>query len=107
MTQRPPRAPPAGGYRHDVVDTSPVRVGGETLAAYCARRLEEESVVLDTRIYRREYWPGVVPGDLVLGSLAGDGLDGLMRVRRQSLTCQQGIVVEEEAQREVGTWQRS
>ena len=94
------------GYEHDEVDTSPVRVGGETLAAYCARRLEERSVAYDTRSYAREFWPDVVPGDMVSGSLASVGLEGDLRVTRQSLSCGEGIVVDEEARREVHAWLR-
>lgn len=96
------------GWVHDApLDTSPLRVGGETLAAYCARRLEEESTVSDERSYGREWWPGVVPGSVVRGSLATAGIDGDLRVMRQTVTCSHGLVVEETADREVRTWQRA
>ena len=95
------------GWRSDIVATSPVRVDGETLAAYAARRLEEESTVPDSREYSREFWPGVAPFDVVLGSVASVGLDGRMRVERQSLSCGTGIVVEECASREVSAWRRT
>lgn len=96
------------GYAHDAPrDASPVRVGGETLAAYAARRLEEESTLWDERGYSREFVPGVVPGDVVRGSLASVGLDGDLRVSTQSLACGRGIVVRETAKREVRLWSRT
>ena len=95
------------GWRSDVVDTSPVRVNGETLESYCSRRLEEESTVDDARGYTREWWPGVLPGDLARGTLRGCGMEGDFRVRSQQLACGAGITVEEESVREVRTWQRS
>lgn len=93
------------GFVSDVFDKSPKRVNGETLDAYAARRLSELSTVTETREYSREWWPDVTPFSLVRGSLASVGLDGDMRVMRQSLTCGKGIVVEEGANREVSTWQ--
>ena len=95
------------GWTCDVVDRSPVRVGGETLAAYAARRLEEESAVPDERSYEREWWPGVLPFSLVRGTMPSVGIDGDLRVTRQSLACGRGIVVEEQASREVRAWQRN
>ncbi len=95
------------GWVHDMRDSSPIRVNGETLAAYAARRLEEESVVNDSRTYSREWWPDVVPYDLVRGSLASVDMDGDMRVVRQSLRCGTGIVVEEESRKEVALWHRT
>lgn len=95
------------GYRYDEIDTSPVRVGGETLAAYCSRRLEEKSVAYDAREWSREWWPNVVPGDLVRASLTSVGVEGDFRVIKQSLTCGRGITVEERARRDVRLWQRA
>lgn len=97
------------GYTHDgdCPDTNPTRVDGETLAAYCARRLEEESTVEDSRSYDREWWPGVYPFSVVRGTVASVGIEGDYRVTRQSLKCGTGLVVSEEATREVKTWQRS
>lgn len=95
------------GYVHDAArDDSPTRVNGETLQAYAERRLEEESTVYDVRQYEREWWPGVRPGDVVRCSLGEFGLDGDLRVVRQSLACGLGIVVTEEARKEVATWRR-
>lgn len=92
---------PSGG-----VDTSPKRVNGESLQGYADRRLEEESVVPDSRTYTREWWPDVHPGDLVRGTMASLGVDGDFHVVSQQLTCGAGIVVEEKASREVHTWLR-
>lgn len=92
------------GYWVDVVDTSPVRIGGETMQTYCERRLAEESVAYVVRTYDREWWPGVRPGDLVQASERTLGVDGNLRVRRQSLTCDKGVVVSEEARMEVSSW---
>lgn len=93
------------GYSIDLVDTNPTRRSGETLSAYCRRRLAEESTITDERTYSREFWPGVFPLSVVHGSLTGIGLDGYLRVTRQSLTCDKGIVVNESAIGEVRTWQ--
>lgn len=94
------------GWESDARDDSPTRVNGETLMAYAERMLEEKSTVRDVRTYSREWWPNVLPYSLVRGSLASVGLDGDLRVVSQSLACGNGIVVEEESQREVRTWTR-
>lgn len=94
------------GWTSDKRDESPTRVNGETLAAYARRRLEEESMVYDSRSYTREYWPNVYPCSLVRGSIASVGLDGDLRVVSQTLTCGRGITVQEMARREVYTWTR-
>lgn len=96
---------PKRGYIIDVVDDSPDRVNGETLAAYAARRLREESTLTDERTYTREFVPDVLPYDIVRGSMPSVRLDGDMTVRSQSLACGRGIVVTEKAAREVVTWQ--
>lgn len=94
------------GYVHDGdgIETSPIRVNGETLQAYCNRMLEERSTVHDTRTYRREWWPGVTPFSVVEGSVPSVGMDGTLRVEKQSLELGKGIVVSETAYREVKTW---
>ena len=95
------------GFEHDEYDSSPVRVDGETLYGFACRMLEERSVVQDKRTYSRKWWPEVLPGDVVRGSMPSVGLDGDMRVIRQSLDCGHGIRVTEEAAREVRLWQRN
>lgn len=99
-----PTSTAARGYRHDEVDDSPKRVDGETLAEYARRRLAELSVVEDRRTYEREWWPGVRPYSLVRCAIAGT-MEGDLRVVRQSLKLGHGILVTEEAAREVRTWQ--
>ena len=95
------------GWTSEVRDTSPKRIDGETLANYCARKLEEESTVWDTRSYTREWWPGVATDAIVRGTLDSVGLDGDLRVVSQGVTCGVGLTVEETVRREVRTWQRA
>ena len=91
----------------DGIDDAPVRVNGESLQGYCARKLEEASMVTDTRTYTRKWWPGVNPGSLVMGTLSSVGIEGEMRVERQSIECGAGLFVQEVASREVYAWRRS
>ena len=93
------------GYEHDVTDSSPKPVDGESLAEYARRKLAEASVVEDAVTYTREWWPGVYPGSLVRCSLPGWGVEGGLRVVKQSLTLGMGITVLEQAAGEVSTWQ--
>lgn len=95
---------PRVGYWRDVVDESPTRIDGETLEGYARRKLAEQSVVRDARTYTREWWPGVLPGDLVEGSLPSVGLGADMRVTSQSIACGCGLTVEETAESEERTW---
>lgn len=93
------------GYRHDApIDTSPALVDNESLSHYAARKLEELSTIYDARTYVREWYPGVMVGSIVRGSVASVGLDGDLRVERQSITCGSGITVEERAVKEVKAW---
>ena len=94
------------GYAHDEYDGSAVRVDGETLYGYACRMLEERSVVQDKRTYTRKWWPDVYPGDVVRGSMPSVGLDGDLRVIRQSLDCGHGIRVTEESAKEARLWTR-
>lgn len=91
----------------DYVDTSPTRVDGETLYAYARRRLEEESTVVRQYSYTREYWPEVLPFDLVSAFLPDLGLNEEIRVMSQSLTCGgNGISVSETSGLEIKEWKR-
>lgn len=97
---------PSVGYWVDAdLDDNPVRVGGETLHAYARRRLVELSTVTSERTYTRKWWPNVLPGDVVKGSMGSVHLDGDLRIMRQSLACGAGILVTERATREVRLWQ--
>lgn len=86
------------------VDTSPMPLGGETLADYCRRKLAEASVVSDTRSYTREYIPNLLPDMLIRGTLSTVGMTGSMRIDNQSLECGAGVVVTESSNREVMLW---
>jgi hypothetical protein len=85
------------------IDSSPTRINGETLSAYCTRRLEEESLVSMKNGWEREWLPDVRVGDLIHANVAG--IEGDLRITHQSLECGCGIVVSEEAEREVALWQ--
>lgn len=97
----------ARGWASDVVDTSPVRVDGESPYAYVRRKLTEASTVSDERTYTREWWPDTLPFDVVRGTLSSVGFDGDFRVVSQQVTCGAGITVEERASREVRLWPTS
>lgn len=91
---------PSRGYWVDQFDSSPKRINGETLDSY-ARRMLSISMAYDvTRTYKREYWPNVMPSSLVRASVASVGLVGDMRVERQKLSYNHGIIVEETARLE-------
>lgn len=81
----------------DMVDTSPTLVNGESLERYAERKLAEESTVTRTYSYTREFWPDVVPFDIVSASLASNGIEGDLRVMKQELMCGAGITVSETA----------
>lgn len=94
------------GYIYDELDESPATVNDETLPQYAMRRLEEMSTdVSETRSYTREYVPGVLPYDLVRGTNKSIGIDGKLRIVNQSLKCDYGITVSEQAAKEVKLWQ--
>lgn len=92
---------PMRGRWVDVVDTSPKPVDGEALGHYAQRRLAELSTVTRTYSYEREFWPDVVPYDVVRASLASNGIEGELRVSKQELECGRGIKVKEDACMEV------
>ena len=98
---------PARGYWHDEWDGSPVPVDGETLAAYCARRLREMSTsVAREYTYEREWWPGALPGCVARARSSALGMDGDVRVTAQGYALGgAGAVVKETACEEVGLWQ--
>lgn len=98
----------ARGYTVDAeCDTGPVRVGGESQEAYCARRLAEESTLREHREWTREWCPGVMPWSVVRGAVPSAGIEGDFTVERQSIECgAAGIVVAESAYREVALWEQ-
>lgn len=85
----------------DVVDEAPTLVDGETLEAYAKRKLAEASVVTREYTYSREWADDVQPFGLVRATLASNGVEGDLRVMRQTLRCGNGVVVEETAGKEV------
>lgn len=94
---------PAKGYVDDVVDTSPKRVNGETLAHYAARMLRELSVVKRPFTYQREYDDGILVGDLMPATINGEAVT--LRSTRQALSLTDGgIVVSETGETEVPLW---
>lgn len=95
---------PYRGYRYDKIDTYPIRIGGETLTAYCRRKLEEESVAQNTYELTREWWPDVCVGDIIRTSLASLDMEGDFRIVKQTLTCHYGVTVEEQVRKDVHLW---
>lgn len=92
------------GYEDDVVDTSPKRVNGETLAHYATRRLYELSIVKRPVTYQREYDDAITVGDVLPAKLNGEHFN--LRSTRQSMACgDSGIIVSETAEMEVPLWQ--
>ena len=79
----------------DMVDRSPIRINGESLNAYANRKLEEESTIVKTYDYDRNWWPDVYPFSTVRGSIPESGLVTDMRVLSQSFECANGITVSE------------
>ena len=88
----------------DACDKAPKRVNGETLQEYAERRLAEESTITASIKYKREYEADVVPFSLVRVDLPALGIFGDYVVESQSLTCGNGISVEETAGRRVALW---
>ena len=87
----------ARGFHVTEVDTSPIRINGETLQSYADRKLYEARTQVETiRVYNREYWPGVVPFSRVRW-YEPDGLSQEQIVQSQTLTLGYGIVVKETA----------
>ena len=83
------------GFYSDEYDGSPQLLDGETLQEYSDRKLAELTEVLGTKTYRRAFWPGVVPFDIVEGSISSVMLDCTMRVLSQSIEIGAGIAITE------------
>ena len=91
------------GYRVDVLDTSPVPTGGETLQGYDERRLYELSTVSVEETYTREWIDGINVDSVVR---LGFGDTGDYRVTAQDYECGEGITVTEKVTKEVALWTR-
>lgn len=85
----------------DKTDTNPSRVDGESLWTYARRRLQEESTIYKKYTYTREYVPDIRPYDLVRSSADIYGISGDLRVLSQTITCSEGITVQEQAAEEI------
>lgn len=85
------------GFEVTYVDTSPMRVNGETLQTYAERKLMEERMNVERiLVYNREYWPGVEPFSIVRWHTS-DGYPQDMTVKSQTLTIGKGVQVKETA----------
>lgn len=82
----------------DIYDESPQQCNGESLEAYAKRKLQEAVESIETRSYKREWWPDVTCEDLVVGSISSVGLDCTMRVKTQSIQIEHGAFVTEKAE---------
>lgn len=60
---------------------------GETLAQYARRALAAAQRSVRTIDYERRYTPGINTGDLVAINYPGQGIDGIFRVKKQSIEC--------------------
>ena len=91
------------GYYVDVIDTSPTPVNGETYSEYAERMLKKESILNEEKEYTREFAPNVYPYSIIRATL--NGLDGDMRVNSQSISCGNGITVDEKVSREIALYE--
>ena len=86
------------GYPVELVDASPKRVDGESLAGYAERRLLGARMqAVRTYTWTRDFAPDVVPGDLVHATVPSAALDAVLRVESQTLACAQGLTLQESA----------
>lgn len=85
------------GMRFVEQETNPVMIDGESGFMYAKRRLRALSVSNVTLSYSHEYVPLLLPFEKVGGYIKGYGPVEEMMVERQTLNCDEGIYVEEEA----------
>jgi hypothetical protein len=76
-------------------------VNGETLYSYAQRKLSEESMLVETYNYKREYYPGLYPFDIVRSGLSDNGIVGDLRILSQKMEYKNGIVVTENTGTEI------
>ena len=74
-----------GGRPVEVLDESPQRVNGESLAEYAARRLAELTDVRGTRTMQLAWRPGLTVLDLIQADLPDAGLQGKCRISKQTI----------------------
>lgn len=76
------------------------RKSDESYTGFARRVLEDMSNMKYTISYKREYDPDISIGSTV----SNPAYDGLFMVVSQSITCENGVVVDETAERKVSTW---
>jgi len=97
-----PVSVPNRGFCVDRVDKSPKPINGETYGEYANRKLREASVLKESTSYTREYVDGVYVYDIVRSSI--NGMQGDYRIHSQSVNCDNGITINEKANKETSVW---
>lgn len=87
------------------VDTSPALIAGESVDAYCRRKLRELSSVTQQMTSTCEYHDGVLPFSMVTVRTQPDNEMHDVMVSSQEVTCDQDVSISETYVREVGLWQ--
>ena len=87
------------------VDTSPALIAGETIDAYCRRKLRELSSVTQQITSTCEYHDGILPFSMVTVRTQPDNEMHDVMVSSQDVTCGQDVSVSETYVREVRLWQ--
>lgn len=99
---------PRKGFVKDIssgIDTSPVLIGGESLEAYCRRKLIEASVSVYQQSYTREYDDELRPYSMVLMRAHDTGEYEEFSISTQSVTISDSLAVGETSERRVQLWQ--
>ena len=87
------------------VDTSPALIAGETIDAYCRRKLRELSSVTQQITSTCEYHDGILPFSMVTVRTQPDNEMHDVMVSSQEITCDQDVSIGETYVREVRLWQ--
>lgn len=87
------------------VDTSPALIAGETIDAYCRRKLKELSSVTQQMTGTCEYHDGILPYSMVTVRMQPDNQMYDVMVSYQEITCDQDVSISETYVREVKLWQ--
>lgn len=83
------------GREIEVVEDSPTKEEGESLANYTSRRLAELSEVYETFDVEREFVDGIYPYSIVRVNLPAPGVAGDLRIMSQDIECEYDINVGE------------
>lgn len=102
VTNNDPESPTSTVSRGRIIngEVSGSRKSDETLTMFARRQLREQSVVVHTASYKREYREDILCGN----SVTLPGFEGEWRVITQSVECGAGAVVEETVERREATW---